>query len=128
MSDIKLKPCPSCGHRQPALLGYGDTYYVECVHCYLCGPRFDYDKDAAAAWNALPRHLRWTSETPTEPGWYWYRRTDGGGRSVVMLYNAYLDGRMCVYRYPEKPVPAKNFCNGDVEWAGPIPEPQEPQR
>lgn len=72
--------------------------------------------------------IYWTSETPTAAGWYWYRLTNGeSSGDIVRLYEAWLDGRLCVYNSLEKPILLRDFHGGNVEWAGPIHEPQEPK-
>ena len=73
---LELQPCPPCGNTNPKLceeLGYG---VVECRvnDCFTKGPMKDDIRQAVAAWNALPRPLRWTNEPPTEPGWYFCQR------------------------------------------------------
>ena len=109
MSD-KLKPCPYCNGQ--AEMGYGDAcYFVYCTHCNTCGAGevdsgADAEEQAAEAWNALPRRPQWTTEPPTEPGWYWQRRDK-----------------------EDTPLPVRvediSDLPANAQWAGPIPEPQE---
>ena len=122
MSDIKLKPCPGCNGQ--AEMGYGDgCYYVYCTHCNTCGAGEvacspDDEEKAAAAWNSLPRHLQWTTETPTQDGAYWYRSKEG----EKLL--AYIDNeQVTLLDFPGQE--HIDFFNG--QWAGPFPEPQEPK-
>ena len=63
-------------------------------------------KDAIEAWNAIPRHLRWTKEPPQVPGWYWFRNMS---KPQIVHLNGVKN---------RKPHPAD-------EWAGPIQEPVE---
>ena len=125
MSD-KLKPCPHCGGRAETHYENG-ALYVGCIDCFMRGPeilevRADAENDAIAVWNALPRRLQWTNATPTEPGWY-FRRAN----SIVnvVLLGGSPEG-LCVLD-GEKLCPINWFSHGGraVEWAGPIPEPQE---
>lgn len=99
----KLKPCPGCGcthlHFEIGI------FRVSCGgDCLMKGPKKDSMEDAIAAWNALPRPLRWTKELPTEPGWYWFRNLS---KPQIVHLNGVKD---------RKPHPAD-------EWAGPIQEP-----
>lgn len=59
--------------------------------------------------------MKWSTEPPTEPGWYWVKP---------------VDGERCVKRYSELDIAAyhKAFLRlrkAGWEWAGPIPEPTE---
>ena len=52
VSEIKLKPCPFCGHT--AEMFYDEYESMWSVHCYGChgqGGRCDKEAEAAAAWN-----------------------------------------------------------------------------
>ena len=61
--------------------------------------------------------MEWTSEPPTEPGWYWCRRTDNGIKGILELglFPVRRDGS------GDKPVTEEK----NRQWAGPIPEPVE---
>ena len=88
----KLKPCPHCGctHFRFEI----GTSQVVCgtVNCQLKGPRDKTHSGTVDAWNALPRHLRWTNESPTEQGLYWYRETKNIRGRIVSVYKT---GRQC---------------------------------
>lgn len=101
---IELKPCPACGS-EAIITGCGEKRAI-CKNwdCQLVGPRRLDRDDAAAAWNALPRHLRWTHEQPQVPGWYWFRNMS---KPQIVHLNGVKN---------RKPHPAD-------EWAGPIQEP-----
>ena len=111
----ELKPCPICG-------GLSVGYYYEddnevSVLCHACLFETHYhrtEKSAARKWNALPRRLRWTKEKPTEKGWYWLKEE---GRHAVVKMTA---GGMISEPY------VRHVNDVDGEWAGPIPEPEEP--
>ena len=69
--------------------------------------------------------MKWTSEKPTKPGWYWYMEF---GRSYVLrLYEVQLPELAT----PSKPLyAASGYFGGAVDdmhgqWAGPLEEPQE---
>ena len=53
--ELKLLPCPNCGHKQPLECEYNEACRIECVICGMSGPSFDYLPDAEEAWNSLPR-------------------------------------------------------------------------
>ena len=108
MSD-DLKPCPACGHYATVYnIDVPGMVYVSCEDrdCSVCGPFGEDEEKAIEAWNALPRHLRWTKEPPTEPGWYWFRNLS---KPKILHLNGVKN---------RKPHPAD-------EWAGPIQEPVE---
>lgn len=98
----ELKPCPHCGGE--SYLHTEDVFFVECWKCRFSGPDSCTEEDAVESWNALPRPLRWTKETPTDPGWYWFRNLSKP--QIVYLHSV----------KNRKPHPAD-------EWAGPIQEP-----
>lgn len=110
MSDIELKPCPNCGSNAEMWIEDACVYAV-CMECDMHGPAYlvkiaNTEKTAAEAWNSLPRHLRWTTETPTEPGWYWQRRDKEDTPLPVRVENV-------------------GDCPTAAQWAGPIHEPLE---
>lgn len=49
-----LKPCPFCGSTD---VGFEWVFppSVRCRKCWMSGPHFDTEKDAADAWNEMPR-------------------------------------------------------------------------
>ncbi len=67
----------------------------------------------------------YTKDRPTEPGWYWFRVGDDSPRTVTRLAKAIvLVGRGLWCRFP-----MGTYAVGDMggEFAGPIPEPPEPE-
>lgn len=98
----ELKRCPYCGN--DAVIYNTNTVFVECKYCHASGPYMKTAQDAIAAWNAIPRSLRWKKEQPTEPGWYWFRNLS---KPQIVHLNSVKN---------RKPHPAD-------EWAGPIQEP-----
>ena len=108
--EIELKPCPYCGETD-LRIGYNaicERHYVVCASCLMRGPEKCADKKRAAkAWNGLPGALEWSSEPPSEPGFYWWELC--GQRGVDLIQD------------PEKRV-VRDYR---AKWAGPIPEPKE---
>ena len=133
MSDIDLKPCPYCGSDNIAVQmsryrgEAASYYYALCGNCKMAGPEVSNEEgegiaeeQAAEAWNALPRRLRWTTEKPTEPDFYWHR--NGGVLSIAYIYEA--EGALfCHFAGEEGIAPLLDLVTG--EWAGPIPEPHQ---
>jgi len=75
---------------------------------------------------AVCRQHFWTKEPPTEPGYYWHRRTDEGYASVVYVSSGWNPDDHLRYK--------QNEGNGslfvrvdevDCHWCGPIAEPME---
>lgn len=76
--------------------------------------------------------MKWTKQPPTEPGWYCFRKSKRSkGFEVAYTRGPYKAGPLKgqlrqrgflagmpwdAFRHPEQ-----------FEWAGPIPEPEEPQ-
>ena len=78
--------------------------------------------------------LTWTSEPPTESGYYWYRRGKGFIPQIVYLLweGCFFElkpkepNRLLVMHWAENEIDRSydtKVCVG--EWAGPIPEPEE---
>lgn len=105
--ELTLLPCPACKNTN-VVLRVDTRAYGFCPACGMCGPcapKVDAEY-AIRQWNELPRSLAWTDE-PKVPGWYWYKTSSHLG----------------ITKFPE-------LCDRTREgwqWAGPIPEPQEPK-
>lgn len=132
MSDITLKPCPYCQSDNvcisisPEMQDGRRFYYGFCYDCTMATPEVSNEEgegiaeeQAAAAWNALPRRLRWTTDLPTELGWYWCRSNVQPKDAAIVFVK---DG---AFELDEELIEAASLR---FQWAGPIPEPQEPQR
>ena len=98
--------------------------YGYCEICHLAGPDASDEegaglaKDAATeAWNALPRKLPWTTETPTKDGNYWHRY----GKNDTPVIWRVIDGCLLL----NAPAIAPPLDNAGGEWAGPIPPPED---
>ena len=127
MPEVIL-PCPACGSREcesvvctiSADEHQSLHYNVECDGCYASGPVLDRESDAIAAWNSLPRALRWTHEPPKVAGWYWRKETVADRAHVFHFTGNWEDygehwesDRVC-----QLPL----NLNGNL-WAGPISPP-----
>lgn len=65
MQELKPLPCPLCGSKEPKVnRGCG---VVTCCEISV---------EDVAAWNKLPRALRWTHEPPKVAGWYYVRQRE----------------------------------------------------
>lgn len=127
----ELKPCPCCGGTK-SLFFYDyptGAFTVCCANCGMRGPATGYSKDGAiAAWNALPRRLRWTKEKPTKTGFYWWcdKKFVDLTASLVGLTASIVavdvENRESIIIGAEKVV---DFTKVGGEWAGPIPEPED---
>lgn len=110
--EIDLKPCPHCGGTEMRIFdrlydGHKErVYYVVCLDCRMKGPETSSSNSAAQAWNDLPRALVWSSEPPSESGFWWWELC--GNRGVDLIQD------------PEKRV----IRDYRAKWAGPIPEPK----
>ena len=75
--------------------------------------------------------LEWTDEPPEEPGWYWHRTHDQHIKAddqIQCLREEY--GKVYALRKTQdegvQEAPVTNDIFEDDKWAGPIPEPAEP--
>lgn len=128
-----MKPCPHCGHRAALWDGNPDGsqgVYVFCEECGMHGPlTIEMEEESAiAAWNALPRRLKWTKEKPTEPGWYWWRFEKNIVPHMVYVVHestmrpVQTDRMLILYPNSKKELDVETRGG---EWAGPIPEPED---
>ena len=111
MQELKPLPCPLCGSKEPKVnRGCG---VVTCCEISV---------EDVAAWNALPRALRWTHEPPKVAGWYWRKETVADRAHVFHFTGNWEDygehwesDRVC--QLP--------LILNDNLWAGPIAPPIE---
>lgn len=125
----ELKPCPICESKREVDITPGQ---VRCWNCLACGSARARTKDAIKDWNSIPRRLRWTKETPTKPGWYWFRNTNQRDVHVVCIAYEWdehmVDLELVAWFALEPPYNWHSphiVARMDGEWAGPIPEPEE---
>lgn len=71
--------------------------------------------------------LTWTSERPTEPGWYWMRKLPFLDKPKIVLIRLVSNGSLFVKRYEASMQALNEFVtrHRGCQWAGPIPDPQE---
>ena len=137
MHSPKLKTCPHCGSTNVGALYHiiDEMHYVCCNDCHMRGPEKKYKAIAQRAWQALPRQPKWTSESPTKPGWYFTRRNRPGKplRVVYVKKEKRYDHRVKEERElmtmaeirSEMGYIIEELNQDDRQWAGPIPEPRE---
>lgn len=125
----ELKTCPVCG--KPVELEGGQSWHDQhrfLIKCYECGCSrvSDTDKDECVRrWNALPRPLRWTKKSPTEPGWYFFRgNIPGYHENNPPVYVDVHQNKVVLVRRASW-VLSNLIIKYDIEWAGPIQEPVE---
>lgn len=114
----KLKPCPSCGDADNIdLENDGFFFFVSCA-CGCSGPHFPSRKEAIEEWNALPRVLKWTDKSPTEPGLYFIRMGKSG--AVLPQYvdekdieNGFLDTFSEDWTHVAGPISLPEFDKND---------------
>lgn len=98
--------------------------HVEDVHGRLNGTQKEYYHEVVPAADYDRLWLKWASEKPTEPGWYWYRRDSADKPRCVELQT-----------WPRPNKPDRLYVNGGVsvpmnalefdgEWAGPLVQPE----
>lgn len=111
----QLKPCPACRSVNCRLIEREMSAYVVCDFkgCWMSGPIKEYADSAIAAWNRLPRPLKWTHEPPKVAGWYWWRDVSHKGEATTLYM-------------PQPQVERIKTYPGE-EWAAPIPAPLEPE-
>lgn len=67
--------------------------------------------------------LRWTSDKPTAPGWYWYRGAHTSNRAEVVSVGEMLQGRPLHAWFNETDMENYSVEELDGQFAGPIQEP-----
>lgn len=73
MPEVIL-PCPACGSNDSeCIFGEDEMYSVDCGNCAMRGPAERNPDAAIAAYNTIPRALRWTHEPPKVAGIYLIR-------------------------------------------------------
>lgn len=135
MSNNKLKSCPYCGREDCSDSAVGGAKQerwwgnIFCRGCNMNGPDIGPEdtfsawfEKAAEVWNSLPRYLQWTTEKPTEPGWYW--RKQGYCEPIIVKVTDRNFGRSekCLAVDGET---REYFLTCNAQWAGPISKPME---
>jgi Lar family restriction alleviation protein len=151
ITPADLLPCPFCGGTascEALMIGQAGkdnatprAHFIECQGCLALSGSADSPEEAGEKWNrraagtgersepapshpqALPlESLRWTREKPTRDGWYCYRAPGARGWAVADIQM--FTGAPC-WHSAEKAAWVAVWP--DLEWAGPIPEPQAPK-
>lgn len=66
----------------------------------------------------------WSKETPTQLGWYWWRRSKfNNKRPLQIIEDSELTGQLMTKRWVA--ILDRDPLTMSGEWAGPIPEPEE---
>lgn len=113
----ELKPCPHCGGTDLQIVETDMTCCIRCCTkgCWLERHTKEWKPSAIKAWNTIPRHLRWTKEPPTEPGFYWFRNEEVEG--IIQICNS-VKGLYVMYHGNDE-----EWDLPEGEWSGPIQEP-----
>ena len=72
--------------------------------------------------------MKWTTDKPTEPGWYWMDDGDNWYKQAVRIDVAPRSlgtEQLCVYSGIAEFVGLVDNCKEGAKWAGPIPEPED---
>ena len=115
----EMQPCPACSDTATMMSHVtvpttaGECWQVCCIVCAMAGPAAQDRASAAAAWNDMPRDLRWQKKSPTVPGWYWVKL-----RYMEKPHIAYFNAESL------KTLAGPELID-DTLMAGPIPEPVE---
>ncbi len=64
--------------------------------------------------------LEWTTEAPTQEGWYWVKREDK--KEIVQVYK--LDGSFYAWTTMDE---RDHDLNEFTMWLGPLPVPEKPE-
>ena len=127
MPEVIL-PCPACGAVENESDKFGLSYrlgvQIVCHKCGMYGPVAAEDfNEAVGKWNTLPRALTWTHEPPKVAGWYFQRAMGKEKTQRIAFVSATLSGLHCKCGCSSRPL--AHWV--EFEWAGPIPEPLEPE-
>ncbi len=63
--------------------------------------------------------MKWTTDKPTEPGWYWVR----DGQQIEMVDLELDSGTLVVYAVDDDHHTVDEYSH----WFGPLPQPEPPQ-
>ena len=104
--EQELKPCPFCGSEPylhspflaaPTMNGKKreSRWQINCPECCVKTSHYATKEEARAAWNrrAVP-DMQWSSEPPTEPGYYW--KQHGDNHPIVLEIFGSQDGQLWI--------------------------------
>ena len=115
----EVMPCPECGSTDILTIsGHISSFrwWVRCCGCGRQGSCCKTEEDAIAAWNKLPRAIRWTHEPPKVAGWYWWRTSKGQNVNTIQVWSR---SGVLGYCFDTEFITALDRG----EWAGPIAPP-----
>jgi hypothetical protein len=71
--------------------------------------------------------MNWTHDIPNEDGYYWYKYEGGGCKDIIQIIWENRNGKTTWWvEYGDQYSTLKELCkDGDVLFAGPIPEPKD---
>ena len=67
--------------------------------------------------------MKWTTNKPTEPGWYWVDEHDSWKPSIVLVHKHLTGGTLVAQECDACKTPVSEY-NSSVKWSGPIQEPE----
>ena len=128
--ELTLLPCPACGGKADIIDSFERNdkghvaigWFAYCTRGCLTTSEHGSREKAAASWNALPRAMTWTTEQPKVPGWYWFK-----GEYGIRIAWIKHDSRKMNELYAVIGGVGNWMSTLHGQWAGPIPEPQEPK-
>lgn len=92
-------------------------------HAAQCGEQIRIKLKAQLA--TAKGEVVWTTERPTESGWYWMQ--DGSSMAVVKIEIGTFDGFYIEWAWQAgSRMQTPLSCFKDMQWAGPLTEPKEP--
>lgn len=123
----KLLPCPYCGSNRPYLRGTGIAIFAWCPDCCRAGNDTLEARQAIKVWNELVRPLWWSRQTPTEPGFYWWRQDRDNSKVAHVFWGARLHSanKVLFAEFTDEEDVVHDVTGLVGEWAGPIPMPME---
>ena len=65
--------------------------------------------------------MKWTTDAPTEDGWYWLSRKRGDLRPRIARVYRHFKGYIAISEWP---LDQRDVTTLDYIWAGPLPEPE----
>jgi Lar family restriction alleviation protein len=85
-----LKPCPFCGGEPTDCdADYGNTVQIRCPNCAASSDYAGTLESAIKLWNTRQHPI--STELPTEPGPYWWRKNDKEEwQSIIMMDGDWL--------------------------------------
>ena len=139
--------CPACGSASVQLMTsyspwFTQAFHVLCIDCQMQGPiacsqreedaidiqdleclagSTGFEAAAIAAWNSLPRALRWTNESPKVAGQYWQRKIGYPQSATIASIDDFGSGMRCKSTWGDRTIEKWS----EFEWAGPIALPVE---